>query len=90
MEYKKFTIIASQEISEILLAYLEDLPFDMFEETTTGMDAFIPAMHYTDAVIEDVKALQHQFDFEFEMEHVPDQNWNIKWESNFEPVLIDD
>lgn len=90
MQYIKFSIQNDSEISEILIALLGELPFDSFEETETGINAYIPQTDFTKEVADEVRSLAKEYSFSFETEQMPDINWNEEWERNFEPVIIDD
>ena len=37
-----------------------------------------------------IQQLAQQFDFSYKTKLIPQQNWNAIWESNFQPILIDD
>lgn len=90
MSYTLYRFAVSPEWAEILIAWLGELPFEAFEETETGVNAWAPA-HVAGAGLDTaVEELRSRFDFSFEKEAVPDQNWNEVWESNFQPVLVDD
>lgn len=81
----------SDESSEILIALLAEMPFESFEETENGLKAFMPASHYNqDETASRIKDIQNTLDFTFEITEIEDQNWNKKWESNYDPVLIDE
>jgi ribosomal protein L11 methyltransferase len=75
---------------EILTAVLGELPFDTFEETETGLKAYIPEKDLTENVAEELAELSQQFDFSYEKTFIPYQNWNSVWESNFHPIQVDD
>jgi ribosomal protein L11 methyltransferase len=90
MNYHKYELITSPETADILIAFLSDSPFDTFEETADGLNAYAPAsasVHEIDALLLD---LQGQFDFTWEKELILGQNWNELWESNFQPVIVGD
>lgn len=90
MDYWKYTLHAPPETSEILVAYLADAPFDTFEETENGLNAYLPS-HFDQAKIDlQLLDLQKQFDFSWEKTFLPSQNWNEIWESNFPPVVVGD
>jgi ribosomal protein L11 methyltransferase len=78
--------------AEILTAYLADLGFDTFVDTPDGIQAYIPQAMYSaqavEGVLQGLKA--GGMDVEFQSTHIPDQNWNTKWESNFDPISIED
>jgi ribosomal protein L11 methyltransferase len=75
---------------EILTAVLGELPFDTFEDTETGLKAYIPEKELTESVDNELVELSEQFDFTFEKTFIPYQNWNAVWESNFQPIQVDD
>lgn len=43
MDYWKYILLANPETSEILVAYLAEAPFDTFEETEGGLNAYLSA-----------------------------------------------
>ena len=75
---------------EILTAILSELPFDTFEETETGLKAYMPEKEWTQSVENEVITLSEDFDFTFDKTFIPYQNWNAVWESNFQPIQVDD
>lgn len=78
------------DAGEILIARLSELPFDSFEETETGVRAFIPQNAFDKNEIETfLKDLEPAIHFDYEITEIEDQNWNEQWESNYQPVLID-
>ncbi|MCD4695895.1 MAG: 50S ribosomal protein L11 methyltransferase [Bacteroidales bacterium] len=76
---------------EILMAELSEIGFESFEETDTGLKAYIPAVNFTDNKLEEISILDNsEFEVEFEVIQIEGQNWNAVWESNYKPVLIKD
>ncbi|MCC6462184.1 MAG: 50S ribosomal protein L11 methyltransferase [Saprospiraceae bacterium] len=92
MHYWKYTILTAPESAEILLAYLAEAPFDTFEETPEGLDAYLPAPSDEATVPVDalLDELQASFEFSWSKAFLPAQNWNKIWESNFQPVIVED
>ena len=90
MDYYKYQINCTSALSEILMAFLGELPFDTFQETPKGIDAFIAVANHKDAIEEEVVELTTRFDFHFEKELIKGQNWNKVWESNFQPIIVGD
>lgn len=88
MDYYQYTIATDPSQNEVLIALLSHLPFDTFEETETGFNAFLPDGNDEAAVELELEALQKSFNFKFEKTHIPGQNWNEIWESNFHPVIV--
>ena len=88
MNYHKYELKTDPETADILVAFLSESPFDTFEETADGLNAYAPATE-SEAVIEaQLLDLQGQFDFTWEKELILGQNWNELWESNFQPVIV--
>jgi ribosomal protein L11 methyltransferase len=91
MDYWKYTIHTSPETAEILMAFLEDAPFDTFEETDDALLAYLPGSAGPDApglAEAMLNELSEQFAFTWDKTHLPGQNWNEIWESNFQPVVV--
>lgn len=90
MEYTQLTLHTdgTSHQHEILMALLGDIGFDSFEETEATLMAYIPTMQFDqelfDATLEDLS-----FRIIYEVKEIPEENWNAVWESNFEPVTID-
>lgn len=89
LDYCQYTIQCAPDLTEVLLAFLAEGPFDTFEETDSGLNAYCPSPAPTDteALLAD---LQRQYDFKWKKTFVPGQNWNELWESNFQPVIVGD
>lgn len=93
MNYWRYNITTTPETAEFLPALMADAAFDTFEETETGLAAYMPAGSDTqpeaeaDALLEELK---EQFQFHWEKTFIPGQNWNEIWESNFHPVIVND
>lgn len=87
MTYMAITISQSAELAEILIARLVDIGYEGFEERDQELVAFIPHADY------DANALQEvlqEYGLVYLAEGVADTNWNALWESNFQPVQVDD
>ncbi len=75
---------------EILIAQLSQLGFDSFQENNDGISAYIDSTILSSVRVEDIQILNSiEFNISFESNNVKKQNWNIKWESNFEPIYVD-
>ena len=75
---------------EILIAQLSQLGFDSFQENNDGICAYIDSTILSSVHVKDIQILNSiEFDISFEFYNVKKQNWNIKWESNFEPIYVD-
>lgn len=89
MDYIQYNIQTNSEVSEILMAFLGELPFDTFQETDKGFDAFIKKSDHSNEIESEIKNLKNKFNFSFTIEQIGSKNWNEVWESNFQPVLIE-
>lgn len=87
MNYIQLHIAAKQEpIQEIVMAILAENGFDGFEITETHIEAYIKEDDYSEHF---VKQLLQPLQVTFTAAVIEKQNWNELWESNFNPVLVD-
>lgn len=85
-----FTVEPLNPGCEILIAQLSQLGFDSFQENNDGISAYIDSTILSSVTVEDIQILNSiEFNISFEFYNVKKQNWNIKWESNFEPIYVD-
>lgn len=73
---------------DIMIAFLEQRGFDGFVETKTGLKSYISESAFKDLDVREVE--QHQGVVSVEQSLIEDQNWNAKWEENFDPVFVED
>lgn len=83
-----FKINPVQPGTDVLTALLGELPFESFLSTDQGLDAFIKEEDYSNELLNDLPELD--FTFSYTTEKIKQQNWNAQWESNFNPVLVED
>jgi ribosomal protein L11 methyltransferase len=79
--------------SEILTAELSELGFESFVDTETGIEAYAPVEGFDfDFVVKNSLLSGENQDVEivFEKIIIPHQNWNAQWESDFQPVEVED
>lgn len=92
MEYTKLVckLEPDNEIHrEILIAELGGIGFESFSETDEVVEAFIPSAHFSGSLLLDNLLIDYPFSFKYNVEKIPDQNWNEVWEKNyFKPLLI--
>lgn len=77
----------SPEQSELLIAQLNEIGFDGFEEEENVLKAFIPENDFIAASLKEIAASQH---LSFTQTTIDETNWNAVWESSFQPVIVDD
>lgn len=75
---------------EILIAELGVLGFESFFETPDGVSAYIQKSQWTPTILNEVHILSSSdFDVSFSKEEIEQINWNAEWESNFNPIVVD-
>jgi ribosomal protein L11 methyltransferase len=72
---------------QILVAMLSGIDYDGFQEEENSLSAFITEDKFDKIQLEEI--LQNRR-LSYSITEHPPQNWNAVWESNFEPVIIDD
>ena len=77
----------SQEQSEIMIAKLNEAGFEGFEETPGILRAYIDEAGYDEIIVKDLTKLSG---INFTKSIIEETNWNQLWESNFDPVVVDD
>lgn len=88
MNYQQVTFFTQDAAQhEILIAMLENIGYEGFEEQADSLIASIPQASYQR---EEVAALAAQLQLSFTEETILPQNWNALWEAGFEPVVVDD
>jgi ribosomal protein L11 methyltransferase len=75
--------------SEIIIARLAEAGFESFDQTDNLLKAYIPAYLYGDH-LKPVFENDILEGIAYTIAQVADTNWNHVWESNYEPVLIED
>src|SRR5579872_1186253 len=78
---------ADISVQEILIARLEDLGYDGFQQEGSHLDAYVQEEKFNAADLEDLLA---RWQLGYTKQGVPEKNWNEEWEKNFQPVIIDD
>lgn len=92
MEYigYHFNVEPKELGTEILIAELGEKAFESFEETATGVSAYVQKGLWTEDILEDIFILQSdQFTITYRKEDIEQVNWNEEWEKNFDPIDVD-
>jgi len=82
--------VADEAVKDMMIAELADLGFDGFEETETGLFSYIDSAKFGVEVTSGLANLASSHGATYTSKAIEKQNWNALWESNFEPVLVDD
>lgn len=84
------TGFTNDEEKEILIAFLGDIGFDSFVEQETELLAYIPEKDFSESSL-----MQHEYvknvltHIRFSFQAIAEKNWNQEWESNYQPVNIE-
>ena len=88
MDYIKITFADLQpEQKEILIAQLADAGYEGFEEKDSSLDAFINSISFDKIIVNEIS---FKYQTPYTKEKIAETNWNQVWESNFEPVIVND
>ena len=87
----KLTISPLLSGQEIALAFLGEMEFESFVETTEGLEAYIQEESWTPDLLDQLYPLvENGLDIGWSLTAIPPENWNAVWESDFQPILIED
>lgn len=81
-----FCFAPIEPTADILVAQLSEIDFGSFQEVDTGLIGYIEKEKFNEQKIKEILSKNISFTYS----EMPDINWNETWESNFEPILIDD
>ncbi|RVU00554.1 50S ribosomal protein L11 methyltransferase [Mucilaginibacter limnophilus] len=74
---------------DLLIDELAAIGFDTFEEKADGFTAYIPVNQFNKVLLdEQLLPYADMFAFNYDVNIIPQKNWNQEWESNFEPIQI--
>ncbi len=88
MGYHKF--LFKTRDTELLTGILSQFDFEAFSEENDDLAAWIDDNVDQSNLSSEIELNASSFYTSFEIEHIPDQNWNAVWESRFDPVAVDD
>ncbi len=90
MHYFKYDFQTGTANNEVLIAFLSLEPFDTFVETDQGFEAFLPEKELYEGLEKNLRDLSERFSFSYTKTFIESENWNEAWESNFQPIQVDD
>lgn len=87
----QFTVSPLQPASEILIAELSYAGFESFVENEEGVTAYVVSEEFDEEAFAGLHILQSdEFEITYTSQEIEKVNWNIEWEKNFNPIIIDD
>lgn len=80
----------SDDITDLLAAFLADIGFESFEPDSAGLTAYIQTSEFSEKAIREVMAdFPIETQMSFRSEFIESQNWNEEWEKHyFKPIVI--
>jgi ribosomal protein L11 methyltransferase len=89
MATKQLLISASVEITDILMAELGEIGFDIFEDLDSGIAAYCPADVYdAGQAHEIIDRYLFLGPIDVVYNDIEKENWNAVWETNYDPIRI--
>ncbi|MET6990031.1 50S ribosomal protein L11 methyltransferase [Sediminicola arcticus] len=86
-----FTVSPLQPATDILIAQLGEIGFESFVETEVGALAYIKKEDWSDDMIASIQILYNpNFDIDYKIIEIEQENWNATWEQNFNPIQVGD
>ena len=87
----KFLIKPYEPWADVLSAELGEIGFESFIEEDGYLLAYIEAPDFSKEKLKQVDSLNNSdIEIKYSEKVLEQQNWNKEWESNFEPVYVDD
>lgn len=77
----------NEEIQELIISQLNEIGYNGFEQEKTCLKAFINEVEFDENKINELLA---SLQLKYSKQIIQHQNWNELWESNFQPVCVDD
>ena len=93
MNYIEIDISLSEKspFTDIITAKLNEIEFESYQETEYGLQAYIQKKLFNEDLLNNAfLILENKVDFSFKITEIKQQNWNLKWESSFQPVIINE
>jgi ribosomal protein L11 methyltransferase len=88
MNYTQLRFTISQpEMTDVLIARLNELPILGTEEMEGQLIAYFNEDDFNE---ENLHMVLDDLNYEYQVEEIPHENWNANWESNFEPIRVND
>jgi len=90
MEYLELDcrVAPGGDTTEILIAWLANIGYSMFEETDYGVKAYIEKNLFNQQDLNNIPLLNNSDKVTYTLAQPELKNWNEEWEKNFKPVRI--
>jgi ribosomal protein L11 methyltransferase len=87
--YLLFEIICEEETKDMLIAELAEIGFEGFLEGEGSFEAYLPKEEWKEVEFLEVLAKYSIHKDSVKANEIEQQNWNEQWESEFQPVTIE-
>lgn len=92
-KYIRIKYSVPEENQDLFIGLISDLDFTGIEQNFDLLTLNFPANYYNEKIAEKLQLLLNNLDFEVKeisKETLEEENWNSKWESTLEPVIINE
>ena len=92
MDYIEIQFVLKDRVPiiDVFIQEIADLGFDAFQENYNILSSYIPSINYNEKKLQELLENYSAFIISFKAINHPYKNWNKKWESSFEPILINE
>ena len=92
MDYIEIQFVLKERVPiiDVFIQEIADLGFDAFQENLNILSSFIPSINYNEKKLQEIIDNYSSFIISFKVIDHPFKNWNKKWESSFNPILINE
>ncbi len=91
MNYIEVTFSHTNIDADVITAVINELPFESFLTKETGLVAYILESDFDQETLKNcIQEFFSKQEVTFTYKVIEQQNWNKNWESNFEPIIVDD
>src|SRR5436190_12727200 len=92
MDYMEVRFFNDAVYNDTIIAWLAENDYDMFEEREDGVNAYIQSKLFNEKNLEAALSSipDSKKNIAFKTSLIKNENWNKKWETNFEPVFVED
>ncbi|MEI8052820.1 MAG: 50S ribosomal protein L11 methyltransferase [Bacteroidota bacterium] len=86
MSHIEFTFqTKNNEEAELIIALLSEINFDGFQENEMELKAYIKEPDFNKSLFDEVAKTNQ---LTYTQSYIKEENWNAKWESEFEPITV--
>ena len=77
--------------ADILVAKLNEIEFESYIEDENGVKAYVQTQRLNEVAVQEIMSdISELTELSFRINKIKNENWNIEWESNYQPVFIND